>query len=140
LGPIHQVFVSSCSHYFSYPGSCAYGATKDAVSSYAKSIGFALAGSTSVLTVYPGPTDTPQAASASPHNGDNDASGEKEAAAKKNRRSPKDTAGDIWKAIGDGDAALIPGPAFQKMAMKASFDPVWAQRMMKLWQLDPVGD
>jgi NAD(P)-dependent dehydrogenase (short-subunit alcohol dehydrogenase family) len=81
--PPALVFVSSCSHYFSYPGSCAYGATKDAVASYAKSVGFALAGASSVLTVYPtvypGPTDTPQAAATSPHQG------EKEEQAKQKR-------------------------------------------------------
>eukprot|EP00401_Gymnodinium_catenatum_P038790 CAMPEP_0117474310 /NCGR_PEP_ID=MMETSP0784-20121206/9219_1 /TAXON_ID=39447 /ORGANISM="" /LENGTH=741 /DNA_ID=CAMNT_0005268533 /DNA_START=59 /DNA_END=2284 /DNA_ORIENTATION=- len=130
--PPSLVFVSSASHYFSYPGSAAYGATKDALASYAKSIGFAMAGLSSVLTVYPGPTDTSQAASASPH------TGEREAAVRKSRRSPKATAAEIWKAVRDGDVAVVPGPVFKGMAVKASLDPEWAQRMMKAWQLDPM--
>ena len=91
------------------------------------------------------------------------------------RRCPAATAGDIWKSVSEGDAVLIPGPAFevgsrtlvaypyprcisipsllmlaccyyqhsarfdlQGMAKKASLDPVWAQRMMKVWQLDSM--
>lgn len=63
------VFVSSLSHFVSYPGAAVYAASKDGVTAYARSLSVALAPQgVHVLTVFPGPTRTPHAARHSPDN------------------------------------------------------------------------
>jgi short-subunit dehydrogenase len=63
------VFVSSLSHYVSYPGAAVYGASKDGLASYARSLAAALAPQgINVLVVYPGPTRTAHARRYSPDN------------------------------------------------------------------------
>ena len=61
------VFVSSLSHYVSYPGAATYAATKSGLASYARSLSVALAQwDMHVMTVFPGPTRTAHARRYSP--------------------------------------------------------------------------
>ena len=63
------VFISSLSHFVSYPSAAAYAASKSGLASYARSLRVALAPKNiHVLTVYPGPTRTPHARKYSPDN------------------------------------------------------------------------
>ncbi len=63
------VFISSLSHFVSYPSAVAYAASKSGLASYARSLRVALAPKNiHVLTVYPGPTRTPHARRYSPNN------------------------------------------------------------------------
>lgn len=63
------IFISSLSHYTSYPGAATYAATKSGLASYARSLSIALAPQNiHVLTVFPGPTRTAHARRYSPHN------------------------------------------------------------------------
>ena len=61
------VFISSLSHFTGYPGGTVYGASKDALTIYAKSIRSDLVTrSVKVLTVFPGPLRTEHAARHAP--------------------------------------------------------------------------
>ena len=63
------VFVSSLSHYVSFPGASVYAATKSGLASYARSLSVALVPSNvHVMTVFPGPTRTAHARRYSPDN------------------------------------------------------------------------
>ncbi|MCY4352785.1 MAG: SDR family NAD(P)-dependent oxidoreductase, partial [Gemmatimonadetes bacterium] len=63
------IFISSLSHYTSYPGAATYAATKSGLASYARSLSIALAPQNiHVTTVFPGPTRTAHARRYSPHN------------------------------------------------------------------------
>ncbi len=63
------VFISSLSHFVSYPSAVAYAASKSGLASYARSLRVALVSKgIQVLTVYPGPTRTPHARKYSPDN------------------------------------------------------------------------
>jgi short-subunit dehydrogenase len=63
------VFISSLSHYTSYPGAAVYAATKSGISSFSRSLSVALSNiNVHVLTVYPGPVRTEHARRYSPDN------------------------------------------------------------------------
>ena len=63
------VVLSSLSHYVGYPGAAVYAASKDGLTSYARSLAIALAlHNINTLTVYPGPTRTAHARRYSPDN------------------------------------------------------------------------
>ena len=56
------IFVSSLSHFVGYPGASVYGASKDGLTSFARSLSAALhPEGIHVMTVFPGPTRTPHA-------------------------------------------------------------------------------
>jgi len=133
VAPPALCFISSMSHYFSYPGASAYGASKDALASFAKSLGYVFSSTSSVLTVFPGPTRTDQAKANSPA-----MTPEEEERRAMNRLDPKVTAQEIWEAISRGDALLVPGRMIRAMAGKAARDPSWAAEMMRKTQLEPL--
>jgi len=133
VAPPALCFISSMSHYFSYPGSSVYGSSKEAVTSFAKSLGFAFSSSSSVLTVFPGPVRTDQAKDNSPAMTPED---EEQRASR--RMDPSVAAQEIWAAIRSGAATLVPGPVIKGMATKAARDPSWAAEMMRNTQLLPL--
>ena len=93
------VFVSSLSRFVSYPGAAVYGASKDALASYARSLAVALAPQDiHVLAVYPGPTRTAHARRYSPDN-------RREA----RRMPPEQVAAAIYRAMMRRQRTLIPG-------------------------------
>jgi len=93
------VFLSSLSHYVSYPGATVYAASKDGLTAYARSLAVSLAPQgIHVLVVYPGPTRTAHARRYSPDN-------RREA-----RRMPPETlAALIYRALETRRRRLIPG-------------------------------
>ncbi len=93
------VFISSLSHYVSFPGAAVYAASKDALAAYARSLAVALAPQRiHVLTVYPGPTRTAHAHRYSPDN--------RRAA---QRMPPETLAAAICRAVEKRQRRLIPG-------------------------------
>jgi len=91
------VFLSSLSHYLSYPGAAAYAATKDGLTHYARSLQVAWR-SGHVLTVFPGPTRTAHARRYSPDN-----------RRETSRMPPEKLAQAIFQACHNRRARLIPG-------------------------------
>lgn len=93
------VFMSSLSHYVSYPGASVYAATKTGLASYARTLSVAYP-KRHVLTVYPGPTRTAHANRYSPDNSRED-----------KRMSPDALAELIGEAITKRQRILIPSAA-----------------------------
>ena len=93
------VFISSLSHFVSYPGAASYAASKDGLASYARSLSGAFSGSKiNILTVYPGPTKTAHARHYSPDN------------RREHRRMPPEVlANQIFQAVQTRQRLLIPG-------------------------------
>lgn len=95
------VFISSLSHFTGYPGGAVYGASKDALTIYAKSIRPALKRlGVTVMTVFPGPVRTDHASRHAPP----DARAER-------RMDPADLAARIIRATRYGNKVLLPGVA-----------------------------
>lgn len=93
------VFVSSLSHFTGYPGGAVYGASKDALAIYAKSIRRTLKRQgIAVVTVFPGPVRTEHASRHAPP----DARAER-------RMEPADLAARIIRATRRGNKVLYPG-------------------------------
>lgn len=90
--PATWVFVSSLSHYVSYPGAATYAATKDGLASFARSL------PARTLTVFPGPTRTAHAREHSPDNSRED-----------RRMRPEQLADMIFEGVERGQKRLIPG-------------------------------
>jgi short-subunit dehydrogenase len=92
------VFISSLSHYTSYPGASVYAATKDGLASFARSLRAGGAGGRPVLTVFPGPVRTEHARRYSPDN------------SREHRRlCPDALAVQMLGALSRGRATLVPG-------------------------------
>ena len=93
------VFISSLSHATGYPGASVYGASKDAIAIFAKSIrkSFAKRG-ISVTTVFPGPIRTDHAQRHAPQGAD-----------AKKRMMPEDVALKILNAASQNSRTLHPG-------------------------------
>ncbi|MEE9315284.1 MAG: SDR family NAD(P)-dependent oxidoreductase [Rhizobiaceae bacterium] len=115
------VFISSLSHVTGYPGAAVYGATKDALAVYAKSIrkAFKKRG-VGVLTVYPGPIRTDHAEKHAP----------KGAKASK-RMLPEMLAKKILKAAKGKSKELYPGGAAETARLLGKIAPNLATRMMR---------
>ncbi|MEM6461132.1 MAG: SDR family NAD(P)-dependent oxidoreductase [Pseudomonadota bacterium] len=95
----HIIFISSISHFTGYPGASCYGASKDVLAVYAKSIRRDLRRKDlNVMTVYPGPVRTPHAARHAPPDAD---------AAK--RMDPADLADRIVRAAAKRRSVIYPG-------------------------------
>ncbi len=115
------VFVSSLSHYVSYPGAAVYAASKDALASFARSMTVALAPQQiHVLVVYPGPTRTEHARRYSP---DNRREGR--------RMAPEVLATLIYRAIENRKRRLIPGMGNHLMALLGQWLPAPVEWVMK---------
>ena len=126
------VFVSSLSHYVSYPGAAVYAATKDGLASYARSLSVSLAGQNiHVLTVFPGPTRTDHARRHSPDN------------SREHKRMPPDVLAEhIFKAAAHRQRHLIPGLGNRLFALVGRYFPAvthFAMRKLILDKLNPPG-
>lgn len=114
------VFIASLSHQLSYPGASVYAASKDGISAFARSLSIALkAQEIDVLTVYPGPTRTPQAREHSPDN-----------SREHKRMLPERLALLIYLAQQRRQKQLVPGFSNKCFAFIGSYFPVIAERVM----------
>ena len=122
------VFVSSLSHFVSYPGASVYAGSKDGLTSYARSL--YVAGATldlKCLTVFPGPTRTEHARLYSPK-------GSSEA-----RRMPPDqVAAAIVDAVARGRRSLVPGKLNQAYAVVGRHWPSMTERVMRRQVFEPL--
>lgn len=114
-------FVSSLSHFVSYPGATVYAATKDGVASYARSLAVALAPQGKhLLTVYPGPTRTAHARRYSPDN-----------SREERRMAPERLAQQIARAIRQRQRHLIPSVAHRVTALAGQLWPHLTEEIMR---------
>jgi len=114
-------FISSLSHFVSYPGAAVYAATKDGLAAYARSLAVALAPQGKhVLTVYPGPTRTAHARRYSPAN-----------SSEKRRMRPARLARQIARALQQRRRQLIPGFTNRLAAMVGRFWPWLMEELMR---------
>ncbi len=114
-------FVSSLSHFVSYPGATVYAATKDGLASYARSLAIALAlQGKHVLTIYPGPTRTAHARRYSPDN-----------RREERRMAPEVLARQIAIALQRRQRHLIPGFAHRATALAGQLWPRLTEEIMR---------
>lgn len=115
------VFVSSLSHFVSYPGAAVYAASKDGLASFASSLSVSLAArGVNVLTVFPGPTRTEHARKHSPDNRH-----------EHRRMEPSRLAELVFLAVEKRGRILIPGRANRLMAQIGLWRPSWAEWAMR---------
>lgn len=116
------VFVSSLSHFTGYPGAASYGASKDALAIYARSIRkpFARALGVSVSVACPGPLRTGHAARHAPEGAD-----------ASRRMVPDEAARRILAAAGRGGATITPGAAATAFALAGRIAPGPVTALMK---------
>lgn len=115
------VFISSLSHYTSYPGAATYVATKSGLASYARSLSLALAPQNiHVMTVFPGPTRTAHARHHSPHN------------TREEKRMPPETlAHHIFRGIKKKKHLIIPGATNRMLALLGKWCPPMMEYAMR---------
>lgn len=108
------VFVSSLSHFTGYPGAASYGASKDALAAYAKSIRvpFKKAYGVSVSVACPGPLRTDHAARHAPEGAD---------ASK--RMAPDEASRRILTGAQSGKAIITPGAGATVFALVGRLAP-----------------
>lgn len=116
------LFVSSLSHFTGYPGAASYGAAKDTVAVYAKSIRkpFKSAFGISVTCAFPGPLRTDHAARHAPEGAD----------AEKRMDAPT-AAGLILKDALAGKAKSLPGGGAKVFAMAGRLAPKTVTKTMR---------
>lgn len=116
-------FISSLSHYTSYPGAATYAATKSGLASYARSLSIALAPQNiHVTTIFPGPTRTAHARRHSPHN-----------TRKEKRMPPEKLAHHIFRGIKKKKHLIIPGATNRMLALLGKYcPPLMAYAMRKV--------
>ncbi|MGJ3240848.1 MAG: SDR family NAD(P)-dependent oxidoreductase [Anaerolineae bacterium] len=113
------VFMSSLSHYISYPGASVYSATKSGLASYARSLAITDP-RLHVMTVYPGPTRTAHARRYSPDN------------SRENRRMSADAlAEQIVSAMERRQRVLIPGTSNKLFALIGRWFPAITNYAMR---------
>lgn len=117
------VFISSLSHYTSYPGAATYAATKSGLASYARSLSIALAPQNiHVTTVFPGPTRTAHARRYSPHN-----------TREEKRMPPEKLAHHIFRGVQKKKHLIVPGANNQMLALLGKWcPPLMAYAMRKI--------
>ncbi len=125
------VYISSLSHYVSYPGAAGYAASKSGLAHFGRSARLALAAQgIHVLTVFPGPTRTAHARRYSPDNRH-----------EQQRMSPAHLAMMILAAQQKRQAVLVPGLANQVLAAIGQTIPMlteWGMRQTILNRLPDV--
>ena len=115
------VFVSSLSHYVSYPGASAYAASKSGLASYARSLSVALSAcGIHILTVFPGPTRTDHARKYSPDN-----------SREEKRMPPEVLAEKILDGIRKKKRRVIPGFRNRAAAFLGTWCPRTAEAIMR---------
>ncbi|MDZ7703226.1 MAG: SDR family NAD(P)-dependent oxidoreductase [Trueperaceae bacterium] len=122
------VFISSLSHFTSYPGAAVYAASKDGLAAYARTLSVALAPhGIHVLRVFPGPTRTPHARRYSPDN------------SREARRMPPDQlARLVARALARRRYSLVPGTANKLAALLGRWLPHTSERLMRRLILDKL--
>jgi hypothetical protein len=122
------VFVSSLSHFVSYPGAAVYAASKDGVAAFARSLRVALApNDIHVLTVYPGPTRTAHARRYSPDN------------RREHRRMPPEQLAQlVLAAVQRRQWTLIPGAGNHLFAGVGRLAPGLVEPVMRRLLFDPL--
>ena len=138
-------FISSLSHYTSYPGAATYAATKSGLASYARSLSIALAPQNiHVMTVFPGPTRTAQARRHSPHNTNSDRLYTRPHRDQARRHSPHNTreekrmppktlAHHIFRGVQKKKHLIIPGATNRMLAILGKWcPPMMAYAMRKV--------
>lgn len=125
----HWVFVSSLSHYMSYPGAAVYAASKDGLASLARSLRVASYIPQTATTIYPGPVRTAHARRYSP---DNHREGR--------RMAPEELAEAIFRAVQHRDPILLPGVGPKLLAFIGRSMPSLAEWLMKKTIFEKVGD
>lgn len=114
-------FLSSLSHFVSYPGAAVYAATKDGLAAYARSLAVAMAPhGDHVLTVYPGPTRTAHARRYSPDNSHEE-----------RRMPPERLARQIVMALQQRRRQLIPTIAHRAAAFAGQWWPKLTEYLMR---------
>ena len=114
------IFISSLSHYVSYPGAAVYAASKDGLSAYARSLSAELKPlGIHVMTVFPGPTRTPHAAEHSPDNSREEA-----------RMPPEVLAQLIYTSLKRKRYKLLPGLSNKVFALIGQQFPLITERVM----------
>ena len=122
------VFLSSLSHFVSYPGAAVYAASKDGLAAYARSVAVALSpAGIHVLSVFPGPTRTAHARRYSPDN-------RREA----RRMAPDLLASQIFNAIRLRRKRLIPGWGARLAAIGAQVAPRIFEALMRRAIFDKI--
>ncbi len=122
------VFISSLSHFTSYPGAAVYAASKDGLASYARTLAVALAPqNVHVLRVFPGPTRTPHARRYSPDNRRED-----------RRMPPDELARLIARALTRRRYSLVPGFTNKLGAFVGRWLPRNSERLMRRLILDKL--
>ncbi len=123
------VFLSSLSHYVSYPGAAVYAASKDGLASIARSFRVASYITQHTTTIYPGPTRTAHARRYSP---DNSREGQ--------RMAPEELAEAIFNAVQKKRAIKLPGIGPKVFAAGGRLVPRLMEWAMKKTILDKVGN
>ncbi len=114
-------FISSLSHFVSYPGASVYGASKDGLALYARSLAVALKPrNINVLTVFPGPTRTAHARRYSPDN-----------SREQTRMSPDALAAQIYRATERRQRQLLPSLASRIVARLGLVTPRVTEWLMR---------
>jgi short-subunit dehydrogenase len=122
------LFISSLSHFVGYPGASVYAASKDGLTSFARSLKVALKPEgIHVMTVFPGPTRTPHARLHSPDNS-------KESA----RMPPEVLAQKIKKALGQRRHRYVPGLKNKLFAIAGKLFPRFTEQIMKRTLFDKL--
>jgi short-subunit dehydrogenase len=122
------IFISSLSHFVGYPGASVYAASKDGLTSFARSLSVALKPEgIHVMTVFPGPTRTPHARQHSPDN-------TKESA----RMPPEVLAQKIKKALGQHCHRYVPGLRNKVFAVVGKLFPKLTGQIMKRTVFDKL--
>ena len=115
------IFISSLSHYTSYPGAATYAATKSGLASYARSLSIALAPQNiQVTTVFPGPTRTDHARRHSPHN-----------TREEKRMPPEKLAHHIFRGIKKKKHLIVPGATNRMLALLGKWSPPLMEYAMR---------
>ncbi len=113
------VFISSLSYFASYPGAAVYGASKDGIAAYARSLELEPEGR-HCLTVFPGPLRTAMAREHSPDN-----------SRENTRMHPEQAAELIVKAVRKRKRILVPGGGNKLFAFLGRYFPGLMEGMMK---------
>lgn len=115
------IFVSSLSHFVGYPGASVYAASKDGITSFARSLGASLhREGIHVMTVFPGPTRTPHAQQHSPDN------------SREHKRMPPEVlAQKVKRAYEQRRHRYVPGLPNKLFALAGKLFPALTGHLMK---------
>jgi len=123
------VFISSLSHVTGYPGASVYGASKDAIAVYAKSVRKSFKQrDVNILIVFPGPIRTAHAERHAPQGANAD-----------KRMRPEDLATHILEAVGKRKKVLYPGIAAKVSRIVGRIAPATMTMFMRRIIFDKLG-